>query len=112
MSQTANVTATFSEAVTGVSGTTFQLRLGTTLIPAVVSYNVLTRVATLNPSVTLTADRVYTASLSGIRDLAGNTMAPSTWTFHHGPGTHHHRHDSRRGSHRGAAQQQRDRHVQ
>ena len=85
VSQTANATATFSEAVTGVSGTTFQLRLGTTLIPAVVSYNVLTRVATLNPSVTLTADRVYTASLSGIRDLAGNTMAPSTWTFTTGP---------------------------
>ena len=89
MSQTANLTATFSEAVTGVSGTTFQLRLGTTpgatLIPAVVSYNALTRVATLNPSVTLTADRVYTATLSGIRDLAGNTMATSTWTFTTGP---------------------------
>jgi methionine-rich copper-binding protein CopC len=85
VSQTANVTATFSEAVTGVSGTTFQLRLGTTLIPAVVSYNPLTRVATLNPNATLLADRVYTATLSGIRDLAGNTMATSTWTFTTGP---------------------------
>lgn len=85
VSQTANLTATFSEAVTGVSGTTFQLRLGTTLVPAVVSYNALTRVATLNPSVTLTADRVYTATLSGIRDLAGNTMATSTWSFTTGP---------------------------
>lgn len=85
VSQTANVTATFSEAVTGVSGTTFQLRLGTTLVPAVVSYNVLTRVATLDPSITLTADRVYTATLSGIRDVAGNTMATSTWQFTTGP---------------------------
>ena len=85
VSQTANLTATFSEAVTGVSGTTFQLRLGTTLVPAVVSYNALTRVATLNPNATLSADRVYTATLSGIRDLAGNTMATSTWTFTTGP---------------------------
>jgi hypothetical protein len=85
VSQTANLTATFSEAVTGVSGTTFQLRLGTTLVPAVVSFNPLTRVATLNPSVTLTADRVYTATLSGIRDIAGNTMATSTWSFTTGP---------------------------
>ncbi|MCB5274949.1 Leukotoxin [Arthrobacter sp. SO5] len=85
VSQTANLTATFSEATTGVTGTNFQLRLGATLVPAVVSYNVLTRVATLNPSVTLTADRVYTASLTGIRDAAGNTMATSTWTFTTGP---------------------------
>ena len=49
------------------------------------SYNPLTRVATLNPSVTLTADRLYTATLSGVRDLAGNTMATSTWTFTTGP---------------------------
>lgn len=89
VSQTANMTATFSEATTGVTGTNFQLRLGTsptaTVVPAVVSYNVLTRVATLNPSVTLTADRVYTASLTGIRDAAGNTMANTTWTFTTGP---------------------------
>ena len=85
VSQTANVTATFSEAVTGVSGTTFQLRLGTTLVPAVVSYNAPTRVATLNPNVTLTADRIYTATLLGVRDVAGNTMTASTWTFTTGP---------------------------
>ena len=84
-SQTANLTATFSEAVTGVSGTTFQLRLGTTVVPTVVSYNTLTRVATLNPVGTLTADRVYTVNLVGIRDLAGNTMATTTWTFTTGP---------------------------
>lgn len=86
VSQTANLTATLSEAVTGVNGTNFRLRLDTTLVPAVVSYNPLTRVATLNPSVTLTADRVYTATLTGIRDAAGNTMATSTWSFTTGPG--------------------------
>ncbi|WP_166788110.1 peroxidase family protein [Cryobacterium glaciale] len=85
VSQTGNLTATFSEPVTGVSGTTFVLRRGTLVIAAVVSYNATTRVATLNPSVTLLTDRTYTATLSGIRDVAGNTMADSTWSFITGP---------------------------
>ncbi|TFC24766.1 heme peroxidase [Cryobacterium sp. TMT1-3] len=85
ISQTGNLTATFSEPVTGVSGTTFVLRRGATVIAAVVSYNATTRVATLNPSVTLLTDRTYTATLSGIRDAAGNTMATSTWSFITGP---------------------------
>ena len=85
VSQTGNLTATFSEPVTGVSGTTFVLRLGTTAIPAVVSYNATTRVATLNPSATLLADRTYTATLSGIRDVAGNLMVASSWSFITGP---------------------------
>ncbi|TFD22645.1 hypothetical protein E3T31_07880 [Cryobacterium sp. TMS1-13-1] len=85
VNQTGNLTATFSEPVTGVSGTTFVLRRGTTVIAAAVGYNATTRVATLNPSVTLLADRTYTATLSGIRDAAGNTMATSTWSFITGP---------------------------
>ncbi|TFD07678.1 peroxidase family protein [Cryobacterium sp. TMT1-66-1] len=85
VSQTGNLTATFSEPVNGVNGTTFVLRRGTTVIAAVVSYNATTRVATLNPSVTLLTDRIYTATLSGIRDAAGNTMATSTWSFTTGP---------------------------
>jgi hypothetical protein len=85
VSQTGNLTATFSEAVTGVNGTTFALRLGTAVIPAAVTYNATTRVATLNPTATLLADRVYTATVSGVRDLAGNTMATTTWSFTTGP---------------------------
>ena len=85
VSQTGNLTATFSEPVTGVSSSTFVLRLRTTAIPAVVSYNATTRVATLNPSVTLLADRTYTATLSGIRDVAGNLMVASSWSFITGP---------------------------
>ena len=85
VSQTANLTATFSEPVALVSGTTFVLRLGTTVIPAAVSYNTTTRVATLDPSATLLADRIYTVTLSGIRDTAGNTMATRTWSFTTGP---------------------------
>ena len=85
VSQTGNLTATFSEPVTNVNGTTFTLRLGTTAVAGVVTYNATTRVATLNPNATLAADRTYTATLSGIRDVAGNTMAASTWTFTTGP---------------------------
>jgi hypothetical protein len=88
ISRTANVTATFSEAVTGVSGTTFTLRNATTnaAITAVVSYNATTRVATLNPSATLAANTRYTVTLTGgttaIRDIAGNPLGGTrTWSF-------------------------------
>jgi methionine-rich copper-binding protein CopC len=90
-SQTANLTATFSENVTGLSGTTFTLKNGAgTLIPAAVSYNATTRVATLNPTTTLAADTKYTATLTGgsataIRDLAGNRLTTTSWTFTTGP---------------------------
>lgn len=81
-----NVRATFSEAVTGVSGTTFTLTSDTgTKITAVVSYDAGTRVATLNPTARLTANTRYTVSLFGgasaIRDAAGNPLAFTTWTF-------------------------------
>ncbi|MGY2746485.1 peroxidase family protein [Arthrobacter sp. UYCu723] len=85
VSQVADLTATFSEPVTGVNGSTFVLRQGTTVITAVVTYNATTRVATLNPTATLLADRTYTATMSGVRDTAGNTMTASSWSFLTGP---------------------------
>jgi methionine-rich copper-binding protein CopC len=85
VSQTSNVTMTFSEPVTGVTSGTFVLRLGTAVVPAAVTYNATTRVATLDPTVTLQADRVYGVSFSGIRDTAGNLLAPSPWSFTTGP---------------------------
>ncbi|MFE4837583.1 peroxidase family protein [Arthrobacter sp. NPDC056691] len=81
VSRTANVTARFSEAITGASTGTVALRLGTTVIPAVVSYNNATRTVTLNPSVTLAANRTYTMSISSVSDLAGNPFVPRSWTF-------------------------------
>jgi hypothetical protein len=77
---TGDVTATFSEAVSGVSGTTFALRSGTTSVPATVSY--ASGTATLDPSASLAAGTTYTASLTdGITDSAGNPLAPVEWTF-------------------------------
>ncbi|XAS66570.1 peroxidase family protein [Micrococcaceae bacterium Sec5.7] len=85
VSQTGNLTVTFSEPVTNVSSTTFVLRLGATVIPATVTYNNATRTATLDPTSTLTADRTYTLALSSIRDTAGNTIASTSWQFTTGP---------------------------
>jgi len=77
-----NVTATFSEAVTNVTPSTFTLRQGTTQIAAGVSFDAATRTATLDPSADLAAGAVYAVSLtSGIADLAGNPLAPLSWTF-------------------------------
>lgn len=80
VSPTGNVTAGFSEAVTGVSGTTFTLRSGTTSVPATVSHTSGT--ATLDPTASLAASTTYTAALtSGITDSAGNALSPVEWTF-------------------------------
>ncbi len=85
-----NVTATFSTAVQGVTATTFVLKNGAgSTIPATVTYNATTRTATLDPSASLAADTVYTASLVGgsaaIRDAAGTPLASSSWSFLTGP---------------------------
>ena len=86
VSQTANLTVTFSEPVTGVSATTLTLRQGATAVPAVVTYDAATRTATLNPNATLLADRTFTvAATAGIRDVAGNALVATTWTFITGP---------------------------
>ena len=83
----ANVTATFSEPVSGVAGATVTLRNASTgaQVPAVVSYNATTRVATVNPNAALAASTRYQVNLIGgatsIRDLAGNPLASVTWTF-------------------------------
>jgi Ca2+-binding RTX toxin-like protein len=100
----ANVTATFSENVQGVSGgilgigANFQLRRvappNNNIQAAVVSYNAATLTATLNPVLNL-ANGVYRVTLADpdgagpllpIRDLAGNPLATTTWTFRVGPG--------------------------
>ena len=86
VSSAGDITATFSKAVTGVSGTTFTLKNAAgTVIPAAVSYNATTRVATLNPSANLAADTRYTATLTGgttaIRDTIGTPLASTSWSF-------------------------------
>jgi len=78
-----DVLLTFSEAVTGVSGTTVQLRnASNVLIPAVVTYNAGAHIATLNPNANLAFGTSYTVRvLAGITDIAGNPLAASTVGF-------------------------------
>jgi hypothetical protein len=89
--RTANITATFSEAMTAatINTTTFELRdPANALVPAAVTYNATTRVATLNPSPTLAWGTMYTATVRGgatdprVKDLAGNALAADkVWSF-------------------------------
>ena len=85
-----NVTATFSEAITGFSTTTATVRAGTAApVAAAVTFAAATRVLTINPNANLANDTLYTVTLTGgtaaIRDTAGNPLATTTWTFRTGP---------------------------
>jgi hypothetical protein len=89
VSGTANVSATFSEAMNSatINTTTFVLRdAGNNVVSATVSYNATSHVATLNPTPTLTAGATYTATIiggpSGVTDAAGNSLvANKVWSF-------------------------------
>ena len=90
VAQSINATATFSEAVQGVSTTTMRVKNPAgTVLSAAVSYNATTRVATLNPTANLAPDTKYSVNLtggaSGIRDLAGNPLVSTVWSFTTGP---------------------------
>ncbi len=78
-----NVTATFSEPITGVNANTFRVTNSAgTAVTAALSYNAATRTVTLNPSANLLTNRTYTVQLSsGIRDLQGNALPTTTWNF-------------------------------
>jgi subtilisin family serine protease len=85
-----NVTATFSTAVQGISGSSFVLRgPDGTVVPAAVTYSATTRTATLNPAANLANDAKYTVTLTGdaaaVRDAAGTPLATTSWTFTTGP---------------------------
>jgi hypothetical protein len=79
----ANIKVLFSEAMDGttITATSFTLAQGSTPVPGAVSYE--GQVATLNPSVNLTADTTFTATMNtGAKDMAGNALATNkTWTF-------------------------------
>ncbi|WP_313935965.1 DUF4082 domain-containing protein [Anabaena azotica] len=84
-----NITASFSEAINSatVTSSSFELRnASNTLIPATVSYNAVSRTATLTPSSALSISTLYTATVkggaNGIKDTAGNALAADfSWSF-------------------------------
>jgi hypothetical protein len=83
-----NVTATFNVAMNAatLTGATVTLRRGTAaggaLQAAALTYDATTRTVTLDPSVNLVANTVYTVRLlTGITDSAGNPLEPVTFSF-------------------------------
>ena len=84
-----SATATFSEAVNpgSITTSTFLLRdSANTLVPANVTYNAQTNVATLSPQSALLYGATYTVTVKGgsggVSDYAGNTLASDVaWSF-------------------------------
>ena len=84
-----NVTATFSEAMTASTLTATSVTLtaqGPTPVAAAISYDAASRTVTLDPSASLIAGTIYTATIkggsSGAQDLSGNPLAADVvWTF-------------------------------
>ena len=75
------MTATFSEAVqSGTIGFTLKNASGAT-IASTTSYNAANNTVTLTPTAALAYSTAYTATLSGAKDAAGNTMASRSWSF-------------------------------
>ncbi|MDQ1621852.1 MAG: hypothetical protein QOH19_270 [Actinomycetota bacterium] len=77
------VTATFSEAVIGVNGTSFVLQDPSgAVVPAAVTYDPVARRATLDPTNPLAGSTRYTVSLKNtITDPSGNAFGGATWAF-------------------------------
>jgi hypothetical protein len=93
-----NVTATFSETMdpktlvttptdpanpnVGTSTTFTLVRAGTTTpLPATVTLSADGKTITLDPSIRLAKRKMYTARISGAKDLAGNLLPDKVWSF-------------------------------
>ena len=78
----ATVTATYSEPVQPATVTFTLTDPASTVVPATVTYNVANQRSVLTPNAPLAGSTVYTATVSGSQDDAGNPMtAPVTWSF-------------------------------
>ena len=74
------LTITFSKAVKNTFSFTLADVAGRP-IAAAVSYDSANHIASLTPTAALTSSTVYNATISGVQDSQGNTMAPLTWSF-------------------------------
>jgi hypothetical protein len=73
------VTANFSEDIdpASITGANFTV----SGINGTVSYNQATHIATFTPNTALAYSTTYNATLTGVKDLAGNTMSNQSWAF-------------------------------
>lgn len=78
----AAITATFSEPVTGLSSSSFKLTDGVGAVPVTVTWDASANRATLRPSRPLAPEVRHTIWLTNaIRDLAGNALVATSWSF-------------------------------
>ena len=82
-----SVNATFSKDMDSSTITNLTFLVGGVTLP-VVSYNPITRIATLQPASNLAASTLYTAAIgTEVKDLSGNALAtPYSWSFTTGTG--------------------------
>lgn len=81
---TTNITATFSEPVDALTldSKTFTLQTDDNEVKGTISASSDGTTATFIPSSSLSGSTIYTASISEVKDLAGNTMSyASPWSF-------------------------------
>ncbi len=80
-----NVTATFSEEMAKATLTTSTVTLvksgSTTPLAATVTLSSDGKTVTLDPSASLARRTTYTVKIEGAKDLAGNPLATTTWSF-------------------------------
>ena len=86
VARAANVTATFSESVKGLTADTVRVTNSRgAVVAAALTYNDATRTVTVDPNATLSANTDYRVTLtSGVTDIAGNALATTTWRFRTG----------------------------
>ena len=75
------VTATFSEAFQSGTISMILKDASNNTIAGTVNYNSATLTATFTPTSVLPVNTVYTMTVSGTKDTAGNTMTSASWSF-------------------------------
>lgn len=78
---TTTVTAGFGEPVQGATVAMTIRNAAGTPVSGTVTYDAGTSTATFTPATALAASAVHTVSVSGAKDLAGNTMTATSWSF-------------------------------
>lgn len=81
VSVTSTVSATFSKPVQPATIGFVVKDPANNPVPGSTSYNASTRTTTFTPTSALAFSTVYTATVSGARDLNGNQMVPYSWSF-------------------------------
>ncbi len=78
--RSSTISATFSEPIVGDSAQLVATSSSGTVAGSL-TFDEATSTVMLTPASLLAANRIYTVTVSGGRDVSGNIMAPTSWTF-------------------------------